>query len=94
MCVCELVPATTGRRVEGPGGDVPRARLSHPGLSEGMTREFLSHAGRVLSRRNRRLLAAADFLTREDVAAEMRLLDRRGRLEMAFLDASWERGAA
>lgn len=93
MCVCELVPATTGRRTEGPGGDVPRARLTHPGITEGLTREFVNHAGAVLSRRNRRTLAEPGFMERDDVDAELRLLDRRGRVGMALIDANWERGA-
>jgi len=93
MCVCELVPASPGRRTEGPGGDVPRARLSHPGISAGLTRDFLSHAGRVLSRRSKRTLRSADFMERDDVAAELRLLDRRGRVEMALIDENLERGA-
>ena len=89
MCVCELVPATTGRRTEGPGGDVPRARLSHPGLSDGLTREFMDHASRVLSRRNRRILYAA-------LPAPLRahlLMCRRQRVEVMLLNQIWEGGA-
>lgn len=89
MCVCDLVPATTGRRTEGPGGDVPRARLTHPGLAEGLTREFMDRAGRVLSRRSWRILDSAAGLPR---TREARLVGKRQRLQMELLLASGKGG--
>ena len=46
------------RRVPAPGGASPRGPIFHQVAGE-FSKEFRDHAGRVLSRRNRLMLAAA-----------------------------------